>query len=329
MIESSSTPGSGAKPKRHFLRAAMEAREVTILLFIVAAAVFIGLRADSFFTAVNLSNLVKQIAVNGILSIGMMMSIISQGVDLSIGSILGLLCAVAGKCVDGGMSMLIAAPLVLAIGALCGYVNGLLIVKLRVAPIIVTLGMMNIFRGIAHVYSGGKWQTGLPEGYIALGQGYMPAVLFAAAAAVFVLVMGHTRFGRHVYAIGSNEESARLAGIRVDRTKKAIYALSGLLVGLATLVFIGRTGAIQPSAGAGYEMNAIGATVLGGVSFAGGKGSVAGTLLGVVLMGLLMNGMTLLKISANYQGLVKGLVIIIALLLDVARNAYGEKRQTA
>ena len=139
------------------------------------------------------------------------------------------------------------------------------------------------------------------------------------------MIMKYTQFGRHVYAIGSNEDSAKLAGIRVDKTKVMVFMASGILTGLAAMIFIGRTGAIQPTAGAGYEMDAIGAAVLGGVSFLGGKGTVYGTILGAILMGLILNGMTLLKISANYQGLITGLIIILALLLDTARAIYQER----
>ena len=303
--------------------------EITIVLFIVIVSVFIGIQSESFFTTDNFVNISKQIAVNGILSIGMMLVIIAKGVDLSIGSVLALLCAVTGTLVEQNAPIWVAFPAILALGAFFGLLNGILVVKLKVAPIIVTLGTMNIYRGIAQVYSGGKWTSNLPDTYIMWGQGLMPICLLIIVAILFAVIMKYTSFGRHVYAIGSNEESARLAGIRVDRTKKIIFTCSGLLIGFATMVFIGRTGVIQPSAGTGYEMDAIGAAVLGGVSFAGGKGTVLGTVLGAVLMGLIMNGMTLLKISANYQGMITGLIIVLALLMDTFRNVYQGRRARA
>ncbi len=155
------------------------------------------------------------------------------------------------------------------------------------------------------------------------GNGVVPAVILLVVLVLFTIIMKYTSFGRHVYAIGSNEESAKLAGIQVDQTKVMIFMVSGILTGLAAMLFIGRTGAIQPAAGTGYEMDAIGAAVLGGVSFLGGKGTVLGTIMGAVLMGLILNGMTLLKISANYHGLITGLIIILALLLDTVRTIYG------
>lgn len=313
--------------KKSFLSTLLGIPEVTIVLFIVIVAVFIGVQSNTFFTGTNMLNITKQIAVNGIMSVGMMLAIIAKGVDLSIGSMLALVCAVAGSFIGIGAPAWAVLLICLALGAACGFLNGFLIVKLRVMPIIVTLGTMNIFRGIAYVYSGGKWTTNLPKDFLVMGNDFAPAVILAAVIILFAIIMKYTRFGRYVYAIGSNEDSARLAGIRVDKTKEMIYMCSGLLTGLAAMIFIGRTGAIQPSAGVGYEMDAIGAVVLGGVSFLGGKGSVLGTLLGAILMGLLMNGMTLLKISANYQGLITGVVIILALLLDTARTLYKERRR--
>ncbi len=309
------------------LSAFMNIPELTIILFIIIVAVFIGVQSSSFFTGTNALNITKQIAVNGIMSIGMMLAIISKGVDLSIGSLLGLVCAVAGSFIKVGAPAWVVLLICLAVGAACGFLNGFLIVKLKVMPIIVTLGTMNIFRGIAYVYSGGKWTTNLPKDFLVMGNDFAPAIILAAVVILFVIIMRYTRFGRYVYAIGSNGDSARLAGIHVDRTKEMIYMCSGLLTGLAAMIFIGRTGAIQPSAGVGYEMDAIGAVVLGGVSFLGGKGSVVGTLLGAILMGLLMNGMTLLKISADFQGLITGVIIILALLLDTARTLYKERRR--
>ena len=305
----------------------MNIPELTIILFIIIVAVFIGVQSSSFFTGTNALNITKQIAVNGIMSIGMMLAIISKGVDLSIGSLLGLVCAVAGSFIKIGAPAWVVLLICLAVGAACGFLNGFLIVKLKVMPIIVTLGKMNILRGIAYVYSGGKWTTNLPKDFLVMGNDFAPAIILAAVVILFVIIMRYTRFGRYVYAIGSNGDSARLAGIHVDRTKEMIYMCSGLLTGLAAMIFIGRTGAIQPSAGVGYEMDAIGAVVLGGVSFLGGKGSVVGTLLGAILMGLLMNGMTLLKISADFQGLITGVIIILALLLDTARTLYKERRR--
>lgn len=317
------------KKKTNFIEAFIQIPEITIIIFIVLVGLFIGVQTKSFFTVDNFINISKQIAVNGILSIGMMLVIIARGVDLSIGSLLALLCAIAGTLVDKNAPIWIAVPVILAFGALFGFINGELIVKLRVAPIIVTLGTMNIYRGIAYVYSGGKWTSNLPDSYIFLGQGLMPLILLIVIGIIFTVIMRNTRFGRYIYAIGNNEESARLAGIRVDNVKKKIFICTGLLIGIATIVFIGRTGVIQPSAGDGYEMDAIGAAVLGGVSFSGGKGTVLGTILGAVLMGLILNGMTLLKVSADYQGMVTGLLIVLALLLDTFRNTYQERRRKA
>lgn len=300
--------------------------ELTIIISIILISILIGAQSESFFTSTNLLNISKQISVNGIIAVGMMLAIIAKGVDLSVGSMVGVICVVAGSFIKLGLPAGAVLMVCLLTGAVCGGINGLLIVKLQVKPIIVTLATMNIFRGITYVYSGGKWVTNLPKEFLLFGNGVVPAVILLVVLVLFTIIMKYTSFGRHVYAIGSNEESAKLAGIRVDQTKVMIFMVSGILTGLAAMLFIGRTGAIQPAAGTGYEMDAIGAAVLGGVSFLGGKGTVLGTIMGAVLMGLILNGMTLLKISANYQGLITGLIIILALLLDTVRTIYGERR---
>lgn len=312
--------------KRQILNRLMNNSEVTVTLFIVIAAVIVGISSGIFFTRTNLVNISKQVAVNGIISMGMMLAIIAKGVDLSVGSTLALVCVIAGSLIQRNVPVALVLVSCLATGAVCGFINGILIVKLNVMPIIVTLGIMNIYRGIAYVYSGGKWTTNLPSAYIAFGNGLIPASILILIVIIFSVVMKHTCFGRHVYAMGSNEESARLAGINVDEMKVKIFTIVGLLTGVAAIVFIGRVGAIQPSAGDGYEMDAIGAAVLGGVSFSGGKGTPVGTLLGAVLMGLIMNAMTLMKIGANWQGFATGVIIIMALLLDTVRTVYRSRR---
>lgn len=308
-----------------FKHALINTPELTIVIFIFLISIFIGIQSDSFFSGTNLLNISKQIAVNGIISVGMMLAIIAKGVDLSVGSMVGLICVIAGSFIKMGLPAWAVLLICLAAGAVCGGMNGILIVRLKVKPIIVTLATLNIFRGITYVYSGGKWTTNLPKDFLFFGNGVVPACILVLVLILFTLIMKYTQFGRHVYAIGSNEDSAKLAGIRVDKTKVMVFMASGILTGLAAMIFIGRTGAIQPTAGAGYEMDAIGAAVLGGVSFLGGKGTVYGTILGAILMGLILNGMTLLKISANYQGLITGLIIILALLLDTARAIYQER----
>lgn len=311
---------------RSLKKALINIPELTIIISIILISIFIGVQSESFFSSTNLLNISKQISVNGIIAVGMMLAIISKGVDLSVGSMVSVVCVVAGSFIKMGLPAWAVLIVCLLTGAVCGGINGILIVKLQVKPIIVTLATMNIFRGFTYVYSGGKWVTNLPKDFLIFGNGVVPAVILLAVLILFTIMMKYMSFGRHVYAIGSNEESAKLAGIRVDKTKVMVFMVSGILTGLAAMIFIGRTGAIQPAAGVGYEMDAIGAAVLGGVSFLGGKGTVGGTILGAILMGLILNGMTLLKISANYQGLITGLIIILALLLDTIRTIYGERR---
>ncbi len=304
----------------------MSKAELPVFLFILVFIAFLSLSTDHFFTMNNFENITRQIAVIGVLSIAMSLSIISSGLDLSVGSVLGLTVSVVGTFIQLGWPLPAVFLVSLAVGAACGFINGAIIVKLSINPIIVTLGTMEIFKGIAFVYTGGAWKTGLPPEFLALGKGYIPIILLLAVTVLFALLMRMSRFGRHVYAVGGSEQSAKFAGVHVNRTKLILFTLCGALTGFAAMIFIGRTGVIQPSAGTGYEMQAIAAAILGGVVITGGRGTVIGTLLGVILSGLFLNGMTLLKISAYWQGTVVGTAIIIALMFDTARNAYARRR---
>jgi inositol transport system permease protein len=300
-----------------------------LVLALVVIGVALSLARPNFLTAANLINVVRQISINGILAVGVTFVLLTGGVDLSLGSLVALTGVVAACFAHpGDQPALMAAALavgasslgVLA-GGLCGAANGLIISRGRVAPFIVTLGMMTAARGLALVISGGKPVSNLSPEFTWLGRADLlgvPAQVFllAGVAAASWLFLENTRWGRYLYAVGGNETAARAAGINVAAIKTFAYVTCGALAGLAGVVLASRITTGQPNAGLGYELDAIAAVVIGGTSLSGGVGGVGGTLLGALLIGVLNNGLDLLNVSSYYQQIVKGLIIVGAVWLD-------------
>jgi len=290
---------------------------------------------ESFLNKSNILNVLRRSSVYGIIGIGMTFVIISAGIDLSVGSMLAL-CAMAGAstmtALSGGQlttsAMVIGALAGTLCGLLCGLINGLLITTLKLQPFIVTLGTMSLFRGIALVWNKAQ-PVNIPE-FKYLGQGLvlgMPisVVIFAAVVIIAFLILKYTRPGRYTYAIGSNTEAAFHSGINVKANLIFIYAFSGLLVGLASMIAASRTISAQPTAGKGYELDVIAAVVIGGASLSGGRGTVIGTIIGTLLIRFLRNGCTLIGISTNSQYIVIGLIIILAVALDQIARSKAKK----
>ncbi|HSR67254.1 MAG TPA: ribose ABC transporter permease [Acidobacteriota bacterium] len=281
-----------------------------------------------FLTPSNLVNVLQQTAINAIISVGMTYVIITAGIDLSVGSILALAAVVMAGLLAEGFSPWLAVPAGLLVGTLAGTVNGLLITAGRLPPFIATLGMMSAARGAALVYTGGRPISGFEEGFrhVATGETFslpFPILLMLAVYALFHVLLSRTLFGRYVYAIGGNEEAARLSGVRVGRIKTAVYAISGLMSALAGVVLTARLNSAQPTAGIMYELDAIAATVIGGTSLMGGIGHLGGTLIGALIMGVLRNGLNLLNVSSYVQQIIIGSVIIVAVLVDAAMKRRG------
>jgi ribose transport system permease protein len=298
-----------------------------LLPFLTLIVLFIALVIASphFLTATNLSSVVRQTAVINIMALGMTIIIISGGIDLSVGSILGLggiagtMAMARGASTFGGIGIGILAGLV------CGLANGVMITRLKIAPFIVTLGTLGIFRGMALILTNGLPVNNLPLGFSFLGEGNVLGIPFVlwllvvCAVAVHIL-LEHTRLGRYAFAIGSSTPAAIYAGIPVSFHTTAVYAIGGLLTGLAGMIEASRLMTGQPTAGFGYELQAIAAVVIGGGSLRGGEGSVVGTLVGAFIMGLLSNGSDLLGISNYVQQVVIGAVIILAVSVDEFRK---------
>jgi len=292
-----------------------------IALAFLALVAALALLSPSFLSTSNLLNVLRQIAVNALLAFGMTTVILGAGIDLSVGSVLALSGALAGGLSVAGWPPALAMGAALLAGALMGLFNGLFVAYAGIAPFIATLGGLTIFRGVTLVYTDGRPITGLPEAFDLLGNGVwlgvpVPVWVMLAFLGVTHVLLRFTALGRTIYAVGGNEEAARLSGIPVVQVKLFTYAYSGLAAALGALVLTGRLNSAQPTAGAGFELDAIAAVVVGGTSLFGGRGGVTGTFLGAAIIGVLNNGMNLLDVSAFYQQIVKGGVILGALLVD-------------
>ena len=311
-------------------------------------AMFIGMwfLSDAFLQPRNLLNIVRQISVMGLIAIGVTMVIITTGIDLSSGSVLALAAVVAASLAQSpdwasakypGLDLPVIVPILaaLAIGAVCGSINGWLIARFKIPAFIATLGMMTIARGFALIYSD-RPVSGLTDTYNFIGQGELlkilpipdqpplgipiPIIILAVVAVGAHIMLNSTRFGRHIYAIGGNEQAARISGLNVGRIKIGVYMIAGLLSGLAGLVLSSRIGSGQPGLGVGYELDAIAAAVIGGTSLSGGIGTIWGTIVGALIIGVLNNGLDLLNVSAYWQTIVKGSIIVIAVIIDERKN---------
>jgi ribose transport system permease protein len=302
------------------------------LLALLAMAVLLSVLTDTFFTAANGFNILRQISVNLCLSVGLTMIILAGGIDLSVGAVLALAGAVAAGLLKNGLALptlgvhldfTVAGAIVagIGVGAASGAVNGLAITRLLLPPFVATLAMLSIARGLTLLWTGGFPITGLPTAFGFIGTGIwlgMPMPVWIAMVVVFaaIVVCHRVPFGRYLYAIGGNERAARLTGLPVDRIKLAVYTVGGALSGLAGLIVTARLDSAQPNAGMSYELDAIAAVVIGGTSLSGGRGSVAGTVLGCLIIGVLNNGLFLLNVSPFWQQVIKGLVILLAVALD-------------
>ena len=304
------------------------AKETGLAAVLVVIAVFLAWQSPNFLTATNLIVVSRQIALALFLSIGMTFVILSGAIDLSVGSVVALVSVTVGQLmVTFGLPPVLAIVLALVVGALVGVFNGAVVAYTRIPSFVVTLGMLAMASGLALGITQGQTISGFPQGFLAIGQGSTlgipnPVWLAAVAAAIAHLVLARTTFGRHVYLLGSNEQAALLSGIAVRRTKILIFTVASTLAACAAIVETARLTVGQPSAGAGYELAAIGAVVIGGASLFGGEGSILGTVLGTTLLGLILNGLILLGISAYWQQVFSGAVIILAVALNLWRQRH-------
>ncbi|MEJ5062450.1 ABC transporter permease [Erwinia sp. MYb375] len=290
--------------------------------------------SNYFLSHENTLIVLRQVSINGILAIGMTFVIITAGVDLSVGSVLALSGIVAARFATtnsglaiGDTAHAVIMPLIVAlgIGIVCGLLNGTILARYRLQPFIVTMGMLSAARGLALLTTDGNPISQLNPDFRALGNGYLlgiplPVIIFIVLFALAWILLNKTLFGRYVYAVGGNQKSARTSGISVVKIKVLVYTLCAALAGIAGLILTARTGSAQTNAGAAYELDAIAAVVIGGTSMAGGVGTLVGTLFGILIIGVMNNGLDLLGVQSYYQQIIKGALIVVAVLLDPSRK---------
>lgn len=306
-------------------------KPLAALLLMIVAMTFLS---DSFATADNMFNVMRQVSVNLCISVGMTLVILTGGIDLSVGSILALCGAVAAGLSTKGIVLEGAGLYVsftffgvvlvaLLLGALLGCFNGLMVTRFKVPPFIATLGMLTMARGFTMLYTNGYPITGLGSQFNFVGTGWlcgipMPVIITVVIVVLFVVIVKRTRTGRYIYAIGGNEKATKLSGIKVNRVKLAVYTIAGVLSAVAGLLVTARLDSAQPNAGTGYELDSIAAVVIGGTSLNGGRGSIAGTVVGALIIGVLNNGLVLMNVSPFWQQVIKGVVILLAVIMDRA-----------
>jgi len=300
-------------------------RKMGPLLGLLLLGIALTILSDRFFTVDNLLNVARQISINAIISVGMTLVILTGGIDLSVGSIVALTGSITAGLLVGGHGIFSAILVGMIIGALLGMCNGLLITRAEIPSFIATLGTMTAARGFTLVYTDGRPITGMEDAFRFLGSGYLcsipvPVIIMVLIFVIAYIMLKKTRLGRYIYAIGGNEEAARLSGINTKKILLVVYVLGGLLAGVSGIIMASRLNSAQPTAGVSFELDAIAAVVLGGTSLSGGVGTIGGTLIGAFIIGVLDNGLNLLNVSSFYQQIAKGLVILLAVFLDKKRK---------
>jgi rhamnose transport system permease protein len=295
--------------------------ELVLLTGLGIAVLYMNGLSSAFLSVSNFFEITRIITEIGLMALGMTLVIITGGIDLSVGSVLGLSGIVMGFSYTAGLNIWLAALLGVVTGALCGLINGQLITRAGIPPLIVTLATLAIFRGLALGISQAHSFGNYPKAFLVLGAGYLGPVptqliVFILLAAIIGLLLARSTFGRFIYAIGNNATAARFSGVPVNRVLVWVYTLSGTLAGLAGVIFTARVSSARSDAGVGTELDAITAVVLGGASIAGGSGSVVGTLLGLLLVGVVRNGLTLAFIPAEQQAIIIGAILLVAVLLN-------------
>jgi inositol transport system permease protein len=311
-------------------------------IFLIFAVMILvaSMLSPAFVSTTNLINIVRQMSIVGLIALGVTGVIVSAGIDLSSGSVVGLTAVVAAGMAQmpdyaaafyPGLHLPLIVPVLAAcaVGALVGLINGSLVAKAHIPPFIATLGTYTAVRGAAMLYTGGRPISNLTDDYNFIGQGDLfglpvPIVILVVMAVITHVLYAHTKFGKYVYAIGGNEQAARVSGINASRYKMLIYVYAAFLAGLAGLVVSSRIGSGQPGLGVGYELDAIAAAVIGGTSLsAGGIGTVAGTIVGALIIGVLNNTLDLMNVSAYWQQIIKGCIIVGAVIIDQLKNRGG------
>lgn len=295
------------------------------LFILILASAVMALINPRFATIGNIVTVLRQTSINAVIATGMTFAILTGGIDLSVGSVLGLCGAVAAFMISSGSNVVLVIITTILLGTFIGYINGTLVTVGRLQPFIATLGTVTLLRGIILVFTQGRpigvGDTPGSEAFTGIGRGFIgplpiPVIIMIIVFLIAYYILRHTKIGRYIYATGSNEEATMYSGIKTEKVKRFVYAVSGMMAALAGILITSRLGSAQPTSGVGYELDAIAAVVLGGTSMAGGIGTIAGTAIGALIIGLLNNALNLMQVSSYYQDVAKGIVILIAVLLD-------------
>ena len=308
-------------------------KEMGVIVPLVVLVVIFSCTSDIFLTTNNLLNITRQISIKGLLGIAMTFVIITGGIDLSVGSVIAFSSILTASAIkDYQLPVLAAVIIGVVVGSLTGLVNGILIAYVNMPAFITTMGTMTILRGLGYIYTQGYPIYDLPQGFRAIGQGNIgiipiSAIILVAVAILAYIILSKTVFGRHIYAVGGNIDAARMAGIRVKRVQLYVYVISGFISGIAAVVQGARVGSGLPTIGQGFEMDAIASVVIGGAAMAGGSGTVLGTLLGSLILGVLDNGLSLLNVDSYVMNVISGVVVILAVLIDQVRVLMKQNSQ--
>lgn len=305
-------------------------QEICVLGLLLALCVYFSFASRYFNSVNNYLNMLRQMSVSAIIACGMNFILLVGGIDLSVGSVVAVAGVVAAEISILTSNIFLTIVAVLLMGVLVGFINGALIVKFRIPPFIVTLAMMSILRGGVMVYTNSNTYFGLMPQLMTVGQGYVgiipiPVIIMLVTFIIGIFILSKTRFGLHVYAVGGNEEVSRLSGINTKFILVMVYIICGILAALAGLITTARTAAATPTAGQGYEMDAITAVVLGGTNMNGGSGSLVGTLAGVAVLTVLTNGLTMLNINVYWVQIIKGIILLVAIIISVKASTRERK----
>ena len=304
--------------KDNILQFVMNYKALFVLILLM---VVVTLMTDSFLTARNLTSLLKQICMSSIIGVGFTLVLGSGQIDLSVGYMLGTIGMIMAKVAVAGAPVWMVFTIGLLMGVICGLLNAGLVTLFKLPAFIVTIATSLIFEGTTLLISGSNAVNGLPDALIYVGQGYVgpipfPVIIMVVMIVLMYIIINKTKFGRHAIAIGGNEQAARVCGVNVKKVQNGVYILMGLCVAVAAIIMDGRTASAQPSAGAGMDMDAVAAVVMGGTPLMGGKANIIGTIIGCLIVGVISNGLNLMNVDSNWQFVAKGLIILLAIALD-------------
>ncbi|MDO4343556.1 MAG: ABC transporter permease [Eubacteriales bacterium] len=316
--------GQKSDKKRHNMS------QFAIWIALLAMLIFFSVTTKGFLTSTNIFNVLRQVAVNGIAAVGATMVIITGGIDISQGAVMGVASVGCAMMINQGIHPALAVLLSLILGLVIGICNGFFVFEINLPPMIATLGVSTVLRGVAYIISGGLPVYGLPESFTVIGQGYLgpipvPVIIMIVCFIFGYFLLEHTAFGRYIYGVGSNREASRLSGVNIRKIYYGVYALCSFLAALAGIVLLSRVNSGQPKAGENYDMDIITAVVLGGVSTTGGEGKIVNVIVGLLLIGVVLNGMVLMNISDYYQRVVKGAVLLLAISYDKLSQMKSQK----